>query len=47
MKPYAEIVGVDAVKVIESSKIDPRRRPETLELYEYKELTDSVISSTS
>ena len=47
MKPYAEIVGVDAVKVIESSKIDPRRRPETLELYEYKELTDLVISSTS
>ena len=47
MKPYAEAVGVDAAKVIESSKIDPSRRPETLELSEYKELTKVVISSTS
>jgi len=47
LKPYAESVGVDAAKVIASSKIDPRRRPETLELYEYKKLTKVVISSTS
>ena len=47
LKPYAEAVGVDAGKVIESSKIDPSRRPETIELSEYKELTKVVISSTS
>ena len=47
LKPYAEAVGVDPVKVIESAKIDPTRRPETLELFEYKELTKVVVSSTS
>lgn len=47
LKPYAETVGVDPIKAIESSKIDPSRRPETLELSEYKELTKVVTSSAS
>jgi 16S rRNA (adenine1518-N6/adenine1519-N6)-dimethyltransferase len=45
LKPFASARGADPAAALESAAIDPRRRPETLQLTELAQLADYFASA--